>query len=343
MNRQIKRWITSSLAIVAALLVVAVSVYRLFFYAPKIVVVRATDATVAREIHGPGAVQSRFPVVVSSRITATVIRLLADQGDIVRRGQPLVELDDRDLAARATAARTELEFARANYQRDREVFDKGYIAQAAMDATTAALRGAEAREREASTTLSYSRIAAPVGGVITARRVEAGQTVGPGTTLFRLADPRTLWVATRIDETIVGQVRVGQAATIALRTGEQAAGKVARIALESDAATRELEVDVAFGGPPSRFAIDQEAEVTIHVGEEQGVVIPASALFQQGPARGVLVVTNARAEFRPVKTGASDGTRVVVREGLAAGERVILRPGSVKPGSRVRAVADGAR
>jgi RND family efflux transporter MFP subunit len=343
MNRQIRRWITSGLAIVAAVLVVALSVYRLFFYAPEIEVVRATNDTVAREIHGPGAVQSRFPVVVSSRITASVVRLHVDQGDIVKRGQPLAELDDRDLAARAAAARTELEFARANYQRDREVFDKGYIAQAAMDATTAALRGAEAREREASTALSYASITAPVDGVITARQVEAGQIVGPGTTLFRMADPRTLWVAARIDESIVADVRVGQAVSIALRTGERTTGRVARIALESDAATRELEVDVAFGAPPRRFAIDQEAELTIHVGEERGVVIPVSAVFQQGPARGVLVVTNARAEFRPVKTGATDGTRVVVREGLKDGEQVIRQPGNMKPGSRLRAVAGGAR
>jgi RND family efflux transporter MFP subunit len=343
MIRRITRQLTRGLMIVTAVLVVAVAVYRLFFHAPEVEMARATLGTVAREVHGPGAVQSRFPVVVSARITASVVRLQADQGDVVTRGQPLVQLDDRDLAARAVAARTELEFARSNHQRDREVFDKGYIAQAAMDATTAALRGAEAREREASTTLSYAIITAPVDGVITARQVEAGQMVGPGTTLFRMTDPRTLWVAARVDESIVGDVRVGQSARIALRTGERTSGKVARIALESDAATRELEVDIVFGAPPRRFAIDQEAEVTIHVGEEQGVVIPASAVIQQGSARGVLVVTNGRAEFRPLNTGATDGTRVVVREGLSDGEQVIRRPGNITPGSRLRAVAGGAR
>ena len=343
MTKRIKRWISRGLVVVAALLVVVFSVYRFFIYAPEVAVVAATDGTVAREIHGPGAVQPRFPVIVSSRITASVIRLRVDQGDIVKRGQPLAELDDRDLAARAVATRTELELARANYQRDHEVFDKGYIAQAAMDATTAALRGAEARDREATTARSYASISAPVNGVITARQVEAGQMVGPGTTLFRLADPRTLWVATRIDESIVGEVCVGQPATISLRTGERSAGKVARIALESDVATRELEVDVAFAVPPSRFAIGQEAEVTIHIGEEHGIVIPVSALLQQGPARGVLVVTNARAEFRALKTGASDGTRVIVRDGLKLGEQVIRQPGTITPGSRLRPAAGGAR
>ena len=70
-------------------------------------------------------------------------------------------------------------------------------------------------------------------------------------------------------------------------------------------------------------------------------MIPASAVFQLGRAFGVLVVTDGRAEFRPVKTGASDGERVVVREGLKAGEPVIHLPAGIKPGSRVRAVTGG--
>jgi HlyD family secretion protein len=98
-------------------------------------------------------------------------------------------------------------------------------------------------------------------------------------------------------------------------------------------------VDVAFDAPPERFAIDQEAMVVIHAGEERGIVIPASAVFQLARAFGVLVVTDGRAEFRPVTTGASDGERVVVREGLKIGEPVIRLPAGIKSGARMRAVA----
>ena len=91
-------------------------------------------------------------------------------------------------------------------------------------------------------------------------------------------------------------MRVGQPASIRLRTGETLPGKVARIARQSDAATRELEVDVAFDAPPARFAIDQEAEVAIVTGEETGLVVPVSALVRDGAGRqGVLVVADGRA------------------------------------------------
>jgi RND family efflux transporter MFP subunit len=335
--------IKAAAGLAAVALLAALPVYRVFFKAQEVVMAIAVEATVPRAIHGPGTVQPRFPVTVSARITAVVSGLFADQGDRVRRGQVLAQLDDRDLAARVAAATTELVLSRANYQRDQEVFAKGYISQAAMDAATAALRAAEARDREAAAALSYTRLTAPVNGVITARQVEVGQTVGPGTTVFRLADPATLWVVTRVDETVVGQVWVGQAATIALRTGERLSGKVARVGLESDPATRELEVSVSFDAPPKRFAINQQAEVTIHVGEERGVTIPASSLSRQGRGFGVLVVADGRAAFRPVTIGSTDGERVVVRDGLKAGAQVVRLPVGIRVGRRLRPASSGVK
>lgn len=269
-------------------------------------------------------------------------------------------------AAEATLAkaRADKELAQSNFRREEEVFRAGYISQAAMDTAAAALKSARSAEASAAATLAarqaesqasaqeavyahaqhtFTRITAPMDGLIVVRDAEAGDTVVPGSPIFRMVDTGKLWVAARIDESVVGQVELGQPATIRLRSGKELQGEVARINRQSDAATRELEVDVAFRKIPERFAIDQEAEVAIHTGEENGMVIPASALFQQGHMFGVLVVENGRAGFRPVRTGASDGVRVIVREGLKADEKVISKPAGIKPGSRVRAVAGGTR
>jgi len=143
----------------------------------------------------------------------------------------------------------------------------------------------------------------------------------------------------RIDESVVGRVRVGQNAQIRLRTGETLPGRVARIARQSDAATRELEVNVAFESPPARFVIDQEAAVTVHAGEERGIVVPVSALLENGGKSGVLVVADGRAQFRPVETGAADGGRVIARKGVAAGDVIVAKTAGVKPGARVQPAA----
>ncbi len=341
MNPRIKVGAKSAVAIGVAVLLAILIAYRTLIYAPEVAVVEATDGQIVRMVHGPGAVQSRFPVVVSPRITAAVTELYVDQGDRVRRGQRLARLDGRDLAARLATARTGLALARSNQQRTLALFERGFASQAAMDASNAELRAAQASEREAAAAMSYTEIAAPFDGVITARTAELGHTAGPGDPLFRLVNPQALWVVTRIDESVVGQVSVGQAATIELRTGERLAGMVARIALESDAATRELEVDVAFDHPLTRFAIGQEAEVLIQAGEERGLVIPISAVFQRGRERGVLVIVDGRARFRAVEAGAAEGERMVVRAGVSRGELVVRAPARVRPGARARAVLGG--
>jgi len=269
-------------------------------------------------------------------------------------------------AADATLAkaRADKELAQSSYRRDQALFRSGYISQAAMDVAAATLKSAQSAEASAEATLgarqaesqaaaqeavyaralhTFTRITAPMDGLIVVRDAEAGDTVVPGAPIFRMVDTRKLWVAARIDESVVGQVELGQPATIRLRSGKELPGEVVRINRQSDAATRELEVDVAFREIPERFAIDQEAAVVIHAGEQKGVVIPASALFQQGRAFGVLVAANGRAVFRPVRTGASDGVFVIVREGLKAGETVISLPAGIRAGSRVRPVTEGNR
>jgi len=374
-------------ALVAGLVlaVAAGAAYWRFGRAVAVPIVEAAQGAVAQRIVGPGTLQARVPVTLAARITATVQQINVDIGDEVKRGQALVLLDDRDLAAKRSVvggqqtslarnvdaakasiakAQADLELARSKQQRDAELLRTGFVSQAVLDASDAALRAAQAnldntraahaaREadvvtlsheaRYADTLLSFTRIAAPMDGVIIARQAEVGTTVVPGSTLLRMVDPATLWVAVRVDESVLARVQVGQAASVRMRSGEVLPGKVARLARQSDAATRELEVNVAFDKPPARFAIDQEAEVAINVGNASGISVPLNALTRDREGRqGVLVVVDSRTEFRPVLTGASDRQRVLIGKGLAAGERVVASAEGVKAGARV-APLDTAR
>jgi HlyD family secretion protein len=307
-------------------------------------------------------------------VTAGQVLAVLDDTDVAakaiaaREGATAARRNIEAAEAALAKARADVELAQGNFQRDQEVFRTRNISQAAMDATAAALKSAQSAEASAAATLearraeadaatqeavyagvlhAFTRISAPMDGLIVSREAEVGNTLVPGSPIFRLVDTDTLWVAARIDESVMGQVEVGQPARIHLRGGQERPGEVARISRQSDPATRELEVDVAFRELPERFAMDQEAEVIIEAGEEQGVVISATALFQQGRERGVLVVEEGRALFRPVQTGATDGKRVIVRDGLAAGETVVRRPtdpeAKVSLGSRVRPVLEGGR
>jgi RND family efflux transporter MFP subunit len=357
--RPLSRWIIVALL---ALLVAGLA-WRLMRPDPAPPALTVSQGEVEQVISGPGTVQARVPVTVSARVSAQVVSLHADHGELVRQGQLLAVLDDRDLAAKRAAARAaqasnesniaaaaaslakakaDLALARSRQGRDAELRRAGFISESAYDASTLALRAAEAAVDNATALLaarraegqavaeeasyaealwSHTRISAPMDGLVIQRAAEVGTTVGPGVALFRLVDPATLWISTRIDEALVGRIEEGMAATIRLRSGAAYAGRVARISRQSDAATRELEVNVAFDAPPARFAIDQEAQVTIAAGVARGPAVPIAALVRRDGRQGVMLLREGRAVFQPVRVAATDG-RLAIVEGLDAGEKL---------------------
>src|SRR5690606_34821702 len=99
----------------------------------------------------------------------------------------------------------------------------------------------------------------------------------------------------------------------------------------------------AFDSVPKRFAIDQEAEVSITVGEDSGVVVPLAALTRDRSGRqGVLVIDAGRARFRPVDTAGADAGQALVHAGLKGGESVVAVAAGVVANQRVKPAAGAA-
>ena len=292
-------------------------------------------------------------------------RDLSARRGIVAGQQEAVLRNTEGARAGLSKAQAELDLARSKQRRDADLLAQRFVSVAALDTSNAALQAAEAgvaaaratlaaREadaralsqeaRYADAVLSFTQIIAPVDAIVVQRLAEVGSTVVIGSPMLKLVDPTTLWVATRVDESVVGRVQAGQVARIRLRTGEAMPGKVVRIARQSDAATRELDVHVAFDVVPQRFAIDQEAEVTIEVGEDRGIVVPLDALTRDKNGRqGVLVVEDDRARFQAVDTGSADSKQVLVQKGLKVGETVVAVAAGMAANQRVRTKAGGQR
>lgn len=376
-----KRWLTTTLLLLLAAALAGAAWWR-FGRALPVSTFTLAEHTLPTTVTGPGTVQARVPVTLASRITATVITVSADVGDVVRAGEPLVTLDDRDaltrqrvvqgqraaqqrnLEAAAAAldkARADEALARSRESRDAGLRAQGFLSAAGMDASRAALAAAQAAERGAVATLaarqadlatsaqelqvaevaaSYTRLVAPLDAVVVQRLVEPGATVVPGTPLLRLVDPASVWVAVRVDEALLAGIAAGQPATIRLRSGASLPGRVVRVARQSDAATREVDVHVAFDTVPAGFVIDAEAEVRIRTGEQRGLSVPLTALLRDRDGRpGVLRVDDGRARFVPVRAGADDGQRLLVQgldAPLQAGDRVVAPAAGVRDGMRVR-------
>jgi HlyD family secretion protein len=342
-------------------------------------VVAATE--IRGTVRGPGTVQSKVQVTISGKITGILTRLHADQGDEVKAGQILAELDSTELKSRTAAAQSargrserdlararadllkaeaNLGLARSNHARNEEVFKPGYIPAATFDASKSALRVAESEvtaskavvdaiqagaaqaEHEAAATkdiLGYTRIVAPMDGLIIARKAEVGTILPPGAPIFQMVDYQ-VWAASWIDERMIADVRVGQKASIVLRSGRTFEGEVARLGSAADTVTRELEVDVKFSTLPSPLVIGEESEVTIETGRRVALAVPLSAILVRNGTQGVLTIAGGRARFRPIVTGTRDENYAAVAKGLQAGEIIVLHPAEVAPGKKVRPQLD---
>lgn len=261
--------------------------------------------------------------------------------------------------AEVNKAQANLALAQSNFRRDEEVFKPGYISAAAMDTTRAQLRLAESEAQAAQAQLDaqaaqaaqaasevkaseaflhYTRILAPMDGLITARRAEVGSTVSPGTPILQMVDLNSIWVAAWIDASQLAQLQEGQQAAIRLRSGREYRGEVVRITKEADTVTRELEVDVALATLPQPLAIGEEAEVTIFTERQQAPAIPLLALQYSQAKTGVLLVKQGRLTFQAVTPGVNDGKKVAILEGLQEGELVVVEPVKLKPGTAVQPV-----
>lgn len=259
-------------------------------------------------------------------------------------------------------AQADLALARANFARDEAVFRAGHISQAAFDSATASLRVAESAEKNAraavgarqeetrrtedearysDTLKTHAQVTSPIAGLVTRRQVEVGNTVAPGNTLLRIVDDMAVSVATRVDVSQMGRVRLGQPARIKLASGAESTGTVARISHEADPVTRDQEVRVRFDTPPAHLTLNEEAEVVIHVGEARGLVIAGSAVVPADGADTVLRLQDGRARRAPIRVGAVGQGKVLVEHGLTVGDQVLARPAQVKPGKRARPEAVG--
>ena len=205
---------------------------------------------------------------------------------------------------------------------------KAHIASAKMEIERAQ-KGLNALQEK----LSRYKIFAPLDGYVIVRKAEVAQTVLPSQTILQIVDPKSVWIKTYIDEKISGNVKVGQKASIKLRSQHEKrfSGTVKRIVAQSDAVTQEREVNVAFDKLPIPFYINEQAEVNIASKTYTDVVkVPAHALSYYNEKTGVWVEKSGKAHFVPLKILAR-GHKEVAVSGIDEDTTILIESSKKKP------------
>jgi len=294
-----------------------------------------------------GSVDPERRADLRAEVSAVVLQVLRENGDSVHRGDLLVRLDDtaiRDALISAEAgeraASQASEQAERQFQRLRSLRAGGLVsapevedAEIRRNNSQSELEAAKSRAAVARQQLLRTEIRAPFDGIVTDRKVYAGDTAQIGKELLKVIDPRSLRIEGKISSEDVGQVRVGQVVRFRVHgyAAQEFIGRVTRINPAANAITREVEVLVGFadGTQQPRLA-GLYAEGMIETNGQGSLMIPPSAFVREGQQAFAWCLRDRALHKVALTLGERDARSGEFRlnKGLAAGDQILRYPGS---------------
>jgi RND family efflux transporter MFP subunit len=299
-----------------------------------------------------GTLKAQSVSEVASRVMGTVTSLKVKQGDRVKTGDVLLELDSKDLMERYKGAQAGYDeairslesakekklLAQTTYARYKTLAQQNAVAQQQVDeiesqkkvadseferASAAAAR-ANSNLEEAKVTLGYAKVTAPTDGVVTTRNIEVGSMAQPGVPLITVEDTSQFRVDINIDERLAGLVKVDMPVDVEIDAiGAGIQGRASEVVPSVDPTSRTFLVKVAV---PSRERLytGLHGRVRILTGTKKALLVPEKAVVRKGQLTGVYVVgADNMVSYRLVRTGKRYGDNVEVLSGLSTGEKMI--------------------
>jgi membrane fusion protein (multidrug efflux system) len=303
-----------------------------------------------------GSIQPERRADLRAEVQAIVMQVLRENGDAVRRGDVLVRLDatairDQLASAEAAARAAELAFDQATRQLERMKALRGSgkaSAQALDDAE--GRRNAAQSEVEAAKTrvvlarqqLARTEVRAPFDGIVSDRKVSAGDTAQLGKELLKVIDPASMRFEALVSADHVGDVKAGQGVQFRVHGyGEQEfAGKVRRVNPSANPTTRQVELLVDFVGEKQPKLAGLYAEGRLETSSRSGITLPATAVVRDGDKASAFRVQGNQIKKVAIALGERDVRtgELAVTTGLAEGDQVIRHPSSMlKDGQAIQA------
>jgi RND family efflux transporter MFP subunit len=289
-------------------------------------VVEIKPAQVPVRVEVTGQVMPIFQATLSSRIQGTIDTLLVREGARVSKGQTLLQLDNRDVQADLARAKAEEENARTQLKRMNALLKDEAVSRQEVENASRAFKVAEANRKAAVAQLSYTVVKAPFDGVITEKKVEAGELASPGQPLLKMEDPLQLCLEATVAEGDLKSIARGDRIPVLIDAlaAETLSGVVSQILPAGDPQTHTFMVKVDLPrtsglktGMFGRFQLDKGISHTI--------LIPASSVVERGELTSVYVVGADRiARLRWIKAGRRFDQQLEILSGVNPGERVLL-------------------
>ena len=303
-----------------------------------------------------GSIQPERRADLRAEVQAIVMQVVRENGDQVRKGDLLVRLDDtaiRDGLASAEAASRAAELSLDQTSRQLErmktLRGSGMASAQALDdaegrrnATQSEVEAAKARVVLARQQLARTEVRAPFDGIVTDRKVSAGDTAQMGKELLKVIDPNSMRFEAMVSADHVGEVKSGQPVHFRVNGygDEEFAGKVRRVSPSANATTRQVELLVDFVGDKQPKLAGLYAEGRLETATRSSITLPATAVVRDGEKASAFRVKGDKLQKVAINVGERDARtgEYVVKSGLAEGDQVIRHPSALlKDGQSVQA------
>lgn len=278
---------------------------------------------------------------VIARVAGEVIQLLVEEGERVEKGQVLARLDGERLRLEMLAAESRARQARAEYERNIDLHERGLISASMFDSLQYDLEALEATYELKKLDYAYARIRAPISGIVVARNVKPGQSLAVNDVAFRITDTSELIAYLQIPQSELPKFSVGDTASIEVASmpGTAYPATITRISPTIDKRNGTFRataiIDNAKGdlapGMFGRFAIAYEQHA-------DALLIPAGALLDEDDGHTVYVVNGGEVIRRAVRTGIESDGNIEILGGLNEDDIIVVVGHSgLRDGSKVLA------
>ena len=306
----------------------------------NVVVVKATEIRTGPAVSGNLSPEEE--ATLRSELSGAVVQTYVDQGQHVNKGQELVRIDDaslRDamLSARSgmTSAQSNFDNAARNAERNETLLKAGAIAERDVEQTRSAaklaqaqLADARARLTSAEAQLAKANIKAPFSGVVSARPVNAGDVVSPGTALVTVVNPATMRLEASVPAEDLASIRIGLPVDFTVNgyPGRHFTGRITRVNPVADPSTRQVRIIASIPNAGGTLVGGLFADGRVSSETRTAPTVPLTAVDERGVRPSVVLIKNGKTQKADVALGIRDDATetVEIRSGVQPGDTVLV-------------------
>lgn len=309
----------------------------------KVVTAEVKLKPIVDEIQAIGTAGANESIEIQPRIASVIERVAFEEGQIVQKGDLLIELENSEIVAGLALARASLSESRSLYDRSKSLASTQAISASNLETLLAQVQVDEAQVEAARARLANTRILAPFAGRVGLRRVSPGGFVNNSTVITTLDDVSQIKLDFSVPETFLTVVTEGMQikARSVVFPDRVFEGVVSSIDTRLDPVSRAVRIRAII--PNDDGGLKPGMFMTVDLQRDRGevLVVPEQSIVPEGTMQYVYVVNDARAEKRAVSIKRRVPGFVIIGDGVNIGERVIAEgTGKVRDGSEVEEVGN---